>query len=115
MSGPPRHPQWQAHLLEQHRLQGGIQLLAHILQEAGLAKADGILHAAQEVAVTQLEHIQPVVLLLGARSGGRGEGSVWAESWPEAQLLLMHLLRPAGWGSGRARLTMFLIHLLAWP
>ena len=113
MSGPPPHPQ--AHLLEQHGLQGGIQLLTHILQEAGLAKADGILHAAQEVAVAQLEHIQPVVLLLGAWSGGSREGSVWAESWPEAQLLPMHLLRPAGWGGGRSRLTMFLIHLLAWP
>ena len=34
----------QAYLLEQHGLQGRVQLLAHILQKAGLAKADSVLH-----------------------------------------------------------------------
>lgn len=85
----------QAHLLEQHRLQGRVQLLAHILQKAGLAKADGIFHAAQEVSVAQLEHIQPTVLLLWAWGQ---VGGVGAASLPDAQLLPLPLLSPAAWG-----------------
>lgn len=70
MSGPPPHPQ--AHLLQQHRLQGGIQPPPTFSRRQGLPKAGWYLHAAQEVAAAQLEHIQPIVLLLGAWSGERG-------------------------------------------
>lgn len=42
----------------------------------------------------------PLSFSWGHGVGGAGEGSVWAESWPEAQLLPMQLLRPAGWGGG---------------
>lgn len=53
------------HLLQQDRLESGIQLLSDVLQQAGFPEADGVLQIAQEVPVAELHHLQSVVLLLG--------------------------------------------------
>mmetsp|Transcript_14307 Transcript_14307/g.34751 ORF Transcript_14307/g.34751 Transcript_14307/m.34751 type:complete len:352 (+) Transcript_14307:1461-2516(+) len=49
--------------LEQQGLDGGVQLLAHILQQDGRAELDAVLQLADEVTVRQLHHAQAVLLL----------------------------------------------------
>ena len=49
--------------LLQHRLQDGVQLLPHVLQQHGGTKLDGVLQGAHVVGVRQLDYAQLVLLL----------------------------------------------------
>lgn len=66
-------------LLQQDGLQGWVQLLSNVLQETGLAKPHSILQTAEEVFVSELDHIQSIVLLL------------WGEEMRDVCLLYMYM------------------------
>ena len=56
------------YLAQQNRFQSRVQLLPHVLQQAGLPEADGVLQAAQEVPVTELHDVQSILPFLGCMS-----------------------------------------------
>lgn len=51
-------------LLQQHRLQNGIQLLANVFQQDGQPELYGILHDARVIGLIETNHAELVVLLI---------------------------------------------------
>ncbi len=56
-------------LFEEDGLQRRVELLPDVLQQTRLPEANGVLEAAQEVAVRQLDDVEPVVVFLGDARG----------------------------------------------
>lgn len=78
---PPCHGET-PDLFQQDRLKDWIQLLADVLQQEGLPKANGVLQSGQEVPVTELGHLQAVFSLLKGSRGGQGSCGVLPPSQP---------------------------------
>ena len=51
------------HLFQQNRLEGGVQLLLHVLDQAGLPESNAILQYLQEIALAQFSYLQVILLL----------------------------------------------------